>query len=228
MDALTALAATVRLLAAEQADPAAAQLAMRLAETAASAAPAELAQAVKALRDELSWRKPKRFETRGHGRADTRKPDHAAVPVVLPGTRLSLRAAPATRAALETAPDGLYWLPEGTLAARVGGATLIGNLCVIGRGRHTECCAPQCARDLVGCPGFHDPLRYPASPDARALPLPRNLRRAAIPWLPSREHAEAALAGATPESVAVLEAAAMHSLILAIAAKNELALAGPE
>ena len=231
MDALTALSTVVRLLATEQSNAAAVQQALRIAELAVDgAAAAELSAAVDALRGELSWRRPRARGKRENFRRDDAAPPaaNAARPVVLPGTRVSVSAVPVSRAEIHTAPDGLYWLPENILAARLSGVTLIGNFCVVGRGRATECCAPQCERDLIGCPKYHDPLRYPASTDARALPLPRNLRRAAIPWMPSRERVEKTLTTATPESVAVLEAAAMHALILAVAAKNELAFAGPE
>ena len=228
MDALTALSTVVRLLATEQSNAAAAQQALRIAELAADGAAAELSAAVDALRNELSWRRPRARSKRENFRRTDDAPANVPRPVVLPGTRVSVSAVPVSRAEIHTAPDGLYWLPENILAARLSGVTLIGNFCVVGRGRATECCAPQCERDLIGCPKYHDPLRYPASTDARALPLPRNLRRAAIPWMPSRERVEKTLTAATPESVAVLEAAAMHALILAVAAKNELALAGPE
>lgn len=234
--ALAALAAAVRRALAGQLDARAAAAALRVAELAAGtprqlaaalAATARQAEAVAQLEEELSWRRPAPPRDRRRGEPARREQIHRPAPRMtdVPGTKLRVLAAPAALAELPGAPDGLYWLePQGCLAARLGGVTLAGNLCVFGRGRSEECGSDECGRELRGCPRFHDPLRYPGSAEARALELPRNLRRAQLRWLPSREKAEECVATITPELASELEAVAMHALVVALAAKKELSM----
>lgn len=228
--AIALLTAALRRAVSGELPPAVARVALDAAAQAAPRASArsldEWPREAGELAEALSWRAFSSKKKRPRFKKPSAPLSRVPAPTTLPGTNIEVELTRADLAHLDCAPDGLYWLArEQCAAARIGGVTLIGNLCVVGRGRSQECYSVECTRELRGCPRFHDPVRFPGSLDARALPLPRALRRVAgFSWAPSREKLDAVLAAVTPEACSEIEAAAMHLVLVAVAAKRELLL----